>query len=335
MKVNIKTISEVTGFSAATVSNALNNKRGVNRETSAEILKVAKELGYISEQRIRKIKFAIFKKNGRIIDDSPFFNLLIDGAEKECRKLGYEMVISHLEQSSPDYEEQVKWLISDNDAALILLGTELQGTDIDIYRSALCPMLLFDYYDSHMQFDSVLINNEDSAKMATEYLLAKGHKSIGYLRGDFRIQAFRGRAIGYRRALQNAGETVKGKYTFTLSTTMEGAYSDFLEILKGNPELPTAFFADNDMIALGAMKALIERGYRVPEDISLVGFDDLPFSEIASPRLTTIRVSKPEMGGIAVRKMHEIINHVGVAKVKIGVCTDFIERDSVQELREL
>ncbi|MGF7016514.1 DNA-binding LacI/PurR family transcriptional regulator [Lachnospiraceae bacterium PF1-21] len=335
MKVSIKTISEVTGFSAATVSNALNNKRGVNKETSAEILKVAKELGYISEQRIRKIKFVIFKKNGKIIDDSPFFNLLIDGAEKECRKLGYEMMISHLEQSSPDYEEQVKWLITDNEAAIILLGTELMGRDLDVYRNATCPLVLFDYYDSQMQFDGVLINNEDSSKMATEYLLAKGHERIGYLRGEFRIQAFRGRAVGYARALQKRGQTVNSKYTFTLSTTMEGAYSDFLEILKRKPELPTAFFADNDMIALGAMKALQEMGYRIPEDISIVGFDDLPFSEIVSPRLTTIRVSKPEMGGIAVRKMHEIINHVGVAKVKIGVCTDFIERDSVQELREL
>ena len=83
MKVSIKDISERTGFSPATVSNALNHKKGVNADTAAEIFRVAKEMGYISESRIGKIKFVIFKRNGLIIDDTPFFSLLIDGIEKE------------------------------------------------------------------------------------------------------------------------------------------------------------------------------------------------------------------------------------------------------------
>lgn len=332
MKVSVKQISEATGFSSATVSNALNNKRGVNKDTSAEIFRMAKEMGYIPENRITKIKFVIYKRNGKIIDDSPFFSLLIDGVEKECRKFGYEMVICRLDKRSDDYEEQVKWMIHDTASAIILLGTELMEDDVNIYRNAKCPFLLFDYFDSAMTLDGVLINNTDSAKMATEYLLSKGHQRIGYLRGDFRIQAFRSRAIGYARALHKHELAADSKYTFTLPTTMDGAYKSMQQVLKRKPELPTAFFVDNDMIALGALKALQEEGYRVPEDISLVGFDDLPFCEIASPRLTTIHVSKPEMGAIAVRRMHEIINHIGGGKEKIDVCTDFIERDSVRDI---
>jgi len=334
MKVSIKKISEATGFSSATVSNALNNKRGVNEATASKIFRTAKELGYFPEDRIEKIKFVIYKRNGRIIDDTPFFNLLIDGAEKECRKFGYEMLIKHLERTADDYEQQVKELIRDADGAVILLGTELIDDDIEIYRCVNCPFLLLDYFDTSMQFDGVLINNEDSARVATEYLLTKGHRRIGYLRGEFRIQAFRSRAIGYGRALKNAGIRADHSDTFTLATTMEGAYRDMSKSLRLKPDLPTAFFADNDMIALGAMKALKEYGHRIPEDISIVGFDDLPFSEIVTPRLTTIRVSKPEMGAVAVRKMHEIINRIGVARTKIGVCTDFIERDSVRDIRK-
>lgn len=332
MKVSVKQISEATGFSPATVSNALNHKKGVNRETSAEIFRVAKEMGYIPENRITKIKFVIYKRNGLIIDDSPFFNLLIDGVEKECRKFGYEMVICHLDRRAADYEEQVKWMIHDTASAVILLGTELMDDDVKIYRNAKCPLLLFDYFDPAMAFSGVLINNDDSARMATEYLLAKGHRKIGYLRGDFRIQAFRCRARGYQRALHNHDINPDTKYTFTLSTTMDGAYKDMLKHLNKSHALPTAFFADNDMIALGAIKALKEKGYRVPEDISIVGFDDLPFCEIATPRLTTIHVSKPEMGAVAVRRMHEIINHVGEGKEKISICTDFIERESVTDI---
>ncbi|MCP1111400.1 LacI family DNA-binding transcriptional regulator [Ohessyouella blattaphilus] len=329
-KINIKKISEVTGFSPATVSNALNNKRGVNRDTAAEILRVAKELGYISENRITKIRFVIYKRNGKIIDDTPFFPLLIDGVETECKRLGYEMSISNLDKRDDDYEEQVRWLINDTSSAIIFLGTELMENDIDIYRSSKCPFLIFDCFESSMPFDGVLINNADSARMATEYLIDKGHRKIGYLRGDFRIKAFRSRAVGYARTLNNHGIEVNREYTHTLDTTMEGAYEDMKKVLAKKQELPTAFFADNDVIAIGAMKALQEYGYKVPEDISIIGFDDLPFCEITTPRLTTIRVSKQEMGMVAVRRMDEMIKMPGKSKLKISICTEFVERDSVR-----
>ena len=155
MKVSVEKISETTGFFTGDCLNALNRKKGVNKETSAEIFRVAKELGYIPENKIAKIKFVIYKRTGGIIDDSPFFNLLIDGVEKECRKFGYEMVICHLDRKAADYEEQVRWLINDTASAVILLGTEFMGDDIELYRGAKCPFLLFDYFDSEMRMDGV------------------------------------------------------------------------------------------------------------------------------------------------------------------------------------
>jgi len=332
-KVSIKKLSEMTGFSPATISNALNNKRGVKKETVAEVLRVAKEMGYVSEDRITKIRLVIYKRNGKIIDDTPFFPLLIDGVESECKRLGYEMSICNLDKREPDYEEQVRWLINDITSGVIFLGTELLENDIDIYRSAKCPFLLFDYFEPDMLFDGVLINNADSARVATNYLIDKGHRRIGYLRGDLRIKAFRSRAVGYARAMSNHGLEVDHKYTFTLDTQMEGAYENMKKALKRGPELPTAFFADNDMVALGAMKALQEFGYKVPQDVSIIGFDDLPFCEITTPRLTTIRVSKQEMGITAVRRMNEMIKNPGRSKLKISACTEFVERESVREIR--
>ena len=97
--------------------------------------------------------------------------------------------------------------------------------------------------------------------------------------------------------------------------------------------MPTAFFADNDMIALGCIKAFQEFGYRVPEDISVIGFDDLPFCEISSPRLTTIKVFKYEMGQLAVRRVIELMKNGGKINTKTQICTEFVERDSVADLR--
>ncbi|MFA9377782.1 MAG: LacI family DNA-binding transcriptional regulator [Lachnotalea sp.] len=335
MKVSIKQISERVGFSPATVSNALNRKKGVNKETAMEVFRVAKEMGYIDEEKITKIKFVIFKKNGTIINETPFFSLLIDGFEKECCLNGYEMVICNLNSWADDYEEQVRWIINDTSSAVVLLGTELMEEDLDIFKSAKCPFLLFDYWSDSMEFDAVLINNADSARMAVEYLFDKGHRDIGYLRGKYRIKAFRSRHVGYVASLNKCGLKINSSYVVTLGTSMNEAYLDMSAFLKNKPKLPTAFFVDNDMIALGAMKALVECGYKIPEDVSIIGFDDIPFSEIASPRLTTIRVPKQEMGQMAARRMNELIKKPANAKLKMQICTNFIERDSVREIKHM
>ncbi len=123
MKASIKQISEITGFSPATISNALNHKKGVNQKTAERIFQVAKEIGYISENKITKIKLVIYKRNGLIIDDSPFFPILLKGVENECRASGYEMVICNVDRNDPDYEEQVKLLAEHiKEAEAIVVG---------------------------------------------------------------------------------------------------------------------------------------------------------------------------------------------------------------------
>lgn len=333
MKIGIKQISELTGFSISTVSNALNRKKGVNAETATEVFRVAKELGYISENSITKIKLVIYKKNGLIIDDTPFFQLLIDGFEKECRACGFEMVLCYLDSRNDDYLEEVNEIINDTTAAVTLLGTELSNEDFEIFKSAKCPLMTLDYWHSDMSCNAVFINNVDSVRKAVQYFIDRGHTEIGYLKGSFRIKAFQNRVSGYRIAMNKNGLSVNDDYTVTLSTTMDGAYHDMLSYLCKSPKLPTAFFADNDMIAIGAMKALQECHYNIPDDISIIGFDDLPFCEICTPRLTSVRVPKQEMGRIAVQRMTQIIKEGNRLKLKIQICTDFIERDSVKILR--
>lgn len=181
-----------------------------------------------------------------------------------------------------------------------------------------------------MDFNAVMINNADSARMAVNYLYNKGHKQIGYLKGRFRILGFRQRQSGYHSALvENELEDNK-EFCVELDTTMNGAYHDMLRYLESKPHLPTAYFADNDMIALGAMKALQEKGYKIPEDVSVIGFDDLPFSEISTPGLTSLRVPKQEMGRMAVRKVIEMMKGDDGVRTKLQVCTAFVERNSVK-----
>ena len=332
MKVSVKKISEITGFSPATVSNALNYKKGVNAETSAKIFKVAQDLGYFEENHIRKVKFVMFKRDGSVVEDSPFFIQLISGVEQECRACGMEMQLCNLDMRDPGYQEQAKWIMNDKASAVILLGTEMVDSDINLIRGMTCPFIVIDYCKEDMSFDAMLINNADSARMATEYLIANGHKEIGYLQGKFRIKPFRSRSAGYQTALQKAGLHLNKDYVFTMSTTIDGAYEDMKQYLSKKAKLPTAFFSDNDMIALGAMKAMAEFGIRIPEDVSIVGFDDLTFSSISYPPLTTLRVPKQEMGRAVVRRLRDMLKDNDGIKLKMQMCTQFIERESVKKI---
>lgn len=333
MKAGIRQISDITGFSVATVSNALNQKKGVNQNTSDEIFRVAREIGYLDNETISKIRLVIYKKNGLIIDDTPFFSLLINGFEQECRESGYEMAIGNLDVRHPDYKDQVKQMVNEAGTAIVLLGTELSVEELKPYKEAQCPLLLLDYWSFDMDFNAVMINNADSARMAVNYLFANGHKSIGYLKGKFRILGFEQRQSGYYSAMRENGASYPD-FSVELSTTMNGAYKDMLEYLNNRPTLPSAYFADNDVIALGAMKALQEKGYRIPEDISIIGFDDLPFCEISSPRLTSLRVPKHEMGQLAVKKIIDMMKRNDGIRTKIQVCTEFVERDSVKKINK-
>lgn len=331
MKITVRKLSELTGFSPATVSNALNGKAGVNQETAGQILKTAKELGYYSESQPKKIYFVTYQTNGLITDDTPFFSMLLDGFQTECHSRGYETIISYLDKRSPDFYEKLEELLNNSEALAALVGAELMDEDVGLFAKARCKLLFLDYWNEILPFDGILINNVDSAKKAVRYLMDKGHKRLGYLRGSFRIKAFRLREIGYREVIQEQGLTCSENYTVTLSTTMEGAYRDMLAYLETEPELPTAYFADNDMIALGAMKAMQEKGIRIPEDVSVVGFDDLPFCEVSSPRLTSMRVPKQEMGKMGAWWLLDIMDKVDM-KSHISVSTEFVERDSVKAL---
>ena len=332
MKFNIKTISELTGFSPATVSNALNGKRGVSRATAERILAVAREHGYQSTNKVDSIKLVIYKKNGIVVADTPFFSELIQGVEEEGRSAGYTTAVCNLDQRSPSFSEVRAQLLSDPSSAILLLATEMEEADIAPFAQAAAPVVLLDSWAEETVLDAVLISNTDSVYRAVKYLLEKGHRKIGYLKGSIRIKNFFYREMGYRRALRGAGLDAGPAYTFSLTPTMEGAYDDMRRMLAGRPELPTAFFADNDIIALGAMRALWEHGCKIPEDISVVGFDDLPFSAISYPALTTIRVPKREMGRVAVRRLAELIKRGEDVKTKTQVCNTFIERASVRDL---
>ncbi len=335
MKISIKQLSEMSGFSPATVSNVLNGKKGVNKDTAELIMKLARESGYLSENRMTSIKLVVYKKHGWVLSDTPFFSSLTEGINEECRASGYDTVICNLNEHSEDFESHLEQILSDPNSGILLLATEMGEEDVKAFHRAVAPLVVLDASFEQMDFDTVLINNTDSVSNAVGHLIKMGHREIGYLKSSMRIQNFRYREAGYRRAHEEAEIAVNPAFTVELTPTMEGAYKDMARFLERNPQLPTAYFADNDIIALGAMKALKEAGCRIPEDISIIGFDDLPFCEISSPPLSTIRVFKQEMGQMAVKRLLDKIKSQSKIVSKIQIGTEYIERESVKALPQI
>ncbi len=331
MKLTVKDIAKAANVSPATVSNALNNRKGVSEEIKQHVLKTARELGYSKETSADKngIRLVIFKRHGYVVNDTPFFSSLIEGIEKECRLQGYELLISHVSIMDKDFKEILAGLNNDSSSGMLLLGTEMIHEDLDLFSNYRNPIVLLDSCLRSSTTNSVLINNEDASYRATSYLIENGHTEIGYIGSSAFIKNFFYRRQGFLDALHESKIAVKQEYLVSVEPTMEGAYRDMSVFLQNNKSLPTAFFADNDTIAFGVMRALKEKGINIPNDVSIIGFDDMPFCEITSPRLTTVKVFKQEMGSAAVKRLMTLMLESSGPAQKIQINTELIIRDSV------
>lgn len=331
MKVGVRDISRKTGYSPATVSNALNRKRGVSKETAETILQAAQELGYQRPSRIDRIQFIVARKSGKILDESDFHPAVVDGVEREAKANGLPTNYITVDLNDPSGTQRMRQMCQDPSGGIVLLGTEMDEEDYAPFYDSVAPLVVVDGWCQHSFMEAIVISNESSAYHAVHYLISKGHKKIGYIQGTTSIRNFPLRERGCKRALEEAGLSFDEKYRVKVGTSLRTAYQDAKSWIDTNPELPTAFFAENDVLACGVERALIEAGYQVPEEVSLVGFDDLPAATIMLPALTTIHVPKHDIGKMAVQKLIEQVKNPHEFTCTTHISTTFVERDSVCE----
>jgi DNA-binding LacI/PurR family transcriptional regulator len=334
MSIKIKDIANALDLSSATVSLVINNKPGVRNETREKIFNYINEHGYnmsakkVSLVQNRNIRFIVYKKHGKVVSDTPFFSQLIEGIEAESRKSGYNLVVSY-DNKSEDDMELLKYLTKNPPEGIIILATEMSRSDFSEFEKIPVPIVLLDNSFDGEKIDTVAINNELGAFEATAHLIEMGYNEIGYLHSSVNINNFTKRKNGFQKALDSKNIQLKENLIFSLDSTIEGAYMDMLQLLKSGVTLPGALFADNDIIAFGAIKAMKEFKIRIPEDISIIGFDDMPFCTLSEPTLSTIKVFKQRMGMIAVSRLIEKIEGDAPEFVKIEVGTELVIRDSI------
>lgn len=335
MSITAKELAGKLGLSESSVSIVLNNRPGVSTATRNRVLEAAREYGYDLTRRAVKlgtkkgtICFVIYKKSGAVVDDTPFFTTLSDGVGMGCKSGGYDFVIRYFYEDD-DFDEQLFMLRMARFSGIILLATEMNENSISRFSQVEIPIVVLDAYFETIEHNYILINNVQGAYLATTYLIAKRRSQPGYLRSVYLISNFCQRADGFYKAVRDRGMSTSKSPVHRLSPSQEGAYFDMKQVLESKEELATCYFADNDHIAIGAMKALAEAGYRIPEDIAVVGFDDLPLCEFVTPSLTTIHVPAQYMGQTAAKRITQIIEDKNHLPLKIEVSTTLRKRKSV------
>lgn len=337
MSITAKELSKLLNISEAAVSMALNNKTGVSTKTRLKVIKCAEEHGYdfsklkISEQEIisnGRILFVIYKNNGIVVDDTPFFSKLSEGISQCCKENNYTLTVSYL-YSNDDIDVQIDNIKNNDYEGVLLLGTEMTEVNFVPFSKLKMPLVVLDTYFENFNVNYILIDNIQGANFATNYLIKTCKSQPGYLKSKYSIVNFEERFEGFQKAIRKNGLPTSKSIVHELSPSTNGAYADMKELIAQGEELAKCYFADNDLIAAGTMRALKECGYKIPEDIAIIGFDDMPLCTYFDPQLTTIRVPKQYFGYISANRLIQQINNPCFESLKILINTSLVLRKSV------
>ncbi|MFT4007784.1 MAG: LacI family DNA-binding transcriptional regulator [Lacrimispora sp.] len=336
MALKAKDIAELLGVSTATVSLVLNNKPGVGEKRRQEIIQKIKELdcGYmLKDQRVNKgtIGFVVYKREGSIVDESPFFTYILEGINNSINRNGYTLNFLYINRNMPRTEQEYQ-LRAGNYKGLIIFAVEMYDDDLQLFKDSQIPFTILDNSFQENDVDAVAINNIQGTSKAVAHLCEMGHEEIGYIRSKVKINSFEERYSAFKRKLRHMGKAFNREYIIDVGYSEEDVKRDVKTYIQGAGRLPTAFFAENDLIGCNAIRAIQECGYQVPDDISVIGFDNRPISTLIEPKLTTINVPKDIFGPAAVELLISRLEQGREQSLKIEIGTSLVRRESVKDL---
>ena len=333
-------IAREADVALSTVSQVLNNKPGVSNETRQRVLAAAAELGYrkrivsgsVISPYLNTIALLTKRLNDEPVHINPFYSYVLAGAERECQRHSIGLMYANIEVDENSHALSLPTSILDQRVdGVIIVGAFLETTISQIARQAGQNIALIDAYTSgKASYDSVLIDNENGAYDAVSYVIENGHQHIGLIGSHANAYpSIYERRRGYLRALHTHG--IRATYIEDSLLERPDAYEATLRLLERAPQV-TAIFACNDNVAIGVMNAAQHMGRRVPDDLSVIGFDDIDMAKETNPPLTTVHVDKGLLGVMAVRMLKDRAEQPERTVLTTTVSTQLVIRDSVREL---
>lgn len=324
-RITIGDVARVAGVSTATVSKVINDRYGVAARTSAHVRGVIDDLGYVSSLGARSLRSHRTQVLGILVADfEPFSTELLKGVSRAAHDTGYELLAYSVGAAGLDTAGWERRSLSQLHGTLIDGAILCTPTIVDV--PAGMAVVAVDPHAGPSALPTVDSDNIGGAVIATEHLLSLGHRRIAFLGGRDDLDSARQRERGYRTAMQAHGLAVDTSLVRLGDYTSEAAREAVTDLFD-NGERPTALFAANDLSAIGALEAIHDLGLRAPEDISIVGFDNIPESALTRPALTTIEQPIQKMGEQALSMLLDIIAGRDVPG-HVRLPTRLVERDS-------
>lgn len=331
-----KDIAKELGVSPSTISLVINDKPGVSKEKRREILQKLREEGCehllrFSTPERENIGFVVYKRKGNIINEAPFFSYFLESISEQLIKLNYNLSLLYL-SSSMSAEEQSMVVADSKCVGFIVFAVEMVYEDMQVFKNSKLPFVMLDNSFLINDVDTVAINNVYGINKAVNYLYQRGHRRIGYIASKVVINSFADRQAAYRSSLKQLGLTLDPQMVVQVGYSDIEARRDMFDYITACQARPTAFVADNDLLACGAMKGIQDAGLDVPGDISLIGFDDRPICALVNPPLTTMMIPKGAFGTNCVDLLVGKIKNTRNYALKIEIGTPLIERESVRSI---
>lgn len=339
-RATLKDVAELAGVSKATVSYVLNDaKKPITEETRERVQKAIDKLGYVPNIGAASLSNNCSKLIGVVIPQTEpgsqlmfrnsFYSEILSAIEYEARKKGYHIIISATDVN----ESYMKLVMERNLDGVIVIGM-FPDDFYQQFKKIEVPVVLIDSYCTDKYFHNIRIDDELGGFLVTKHAIDKGHKKIGFLTGQLHENGvIKKRLEGYKRALMEAGIEYDEKRIYEGTVDYETGRAIAHKIVANNDDI-TCLVTTADVLAIGALKGFTEAGVSVPNDYSLVGFDDLEISRFISPGLTTVRQDISEKGSLATKLLFDTIENPKIESKDIVLPFSLVERGSIKRMED-
>jgi LacI family transcriptional regulator len=291
----IEDVAKRAGVSKMTVSRVINKSGYASRETRERVERAIEELGYVPNLLARSLRFKTTKTIALVLTDitNPFFTTIARGVEDTASERGFSVIFCNTDESQDEEAKYLNVLVQKQVDGIVLVPACCTTESVTFLRDRAVPVVILDRRIPDAPVDTVRCDSERGAYELTRHLVAQGHTEIAVLSGPSAITTAADRVAGFQRALKETG--LDAAHVYYGAYSVEGGYRTAQRAIAQTPR-PTALFAGNNFIAFGALQALREHGLRVPDDIALVAFDDLPPAFTVEPFLTVMAQPAYNMG---------------------------------------
>jgi len=332
-QMTIQHIAELAEVSRSTVSRVLNDHPSVRPEVRDRVLQVIGEQGYAPQAAARSLASKrtntlglLIPRSAAVIFSDPFFGQIIQGMTEASSKRGYFMLLSMV-TAEMERDFYMRVLRSRSVDGLLMVSSDIDDPILPLLIKDNLPLMMIGNHPYLNPVNWIDSENREGARTATNHLVGLGHRRIAAITGFLQMSSAIDRFNGYKQALLEANIPVTAELIEHGDYTQESGYLAMQKLLTVTPR-PTAIFSANDMMAMGALRAIHEAGLRVPADIAIVGFDDIPMAPFANPPLTTMRQPIAEMGALAANTLIDQLENLAEPGAHVRLPTRLVVRAS-------